>query len=555
MRLSTFARLLPALGLVAAIAVSPTAADAAGSAPFLVGAAKASTDPVPGTDETPLAERICIGGYDIQCGRFMKAVKDPMFARAVAITGDGGSGDTAIIITTTSVGLFVAYKSATEGGHGETGIYDIRQRIAEQIGTIDATDVVIQSDHSHAGPDVIGIWGGVPTSYMELQRDRIVAAAVAAYAARVPATIRVASVAGTEFPTESSYSTGPNAGHDDEFRIMVADAVSGGRIWTMVNYSPHATVLGSSNEFGTSPDWPAWASAEAERRYGGMGMGAVGAIGSMDWRKDGNETERVTEARTRLNFFMSQTEPLLSQVSAQVSGSTVKVQSTFLREQLTQPILTANYAPGVLSLFGQADVRIDRAVTAPWLSGTVLGTYAGAVRVGDVFMALAPGEAFPRMNDILRAPGFIDAKDHFFIGAANDFLGYMTDGLDSYQQSATEGFFYLGGCPEEQFYDGAEQSYDGACPDHWTLMVSPTMGTHALCTIHAAAATLGFTTGPEREGCAALTAGDGVGGPVEFAGTGPEPVVPEAPYAVLLPLLVVAAAAGTAAARRTRSAA
>ena len=553
MRLPRFARALPGLGVVAALLLTPVAADAAGPAPFLVGAAKASTDPQPGTDATPLEERVCIGGYDTFCARFMKTVKDPMFARAVAITGDGGAGDTAIIVTTTSVGLFAAYKSTTEGGHGETGIYDIRQRIAEQIGSIDATDVVIQSDHSHAGPDVIGIWGGVPTWFMEMQRDRIVQAAVAAYAARRPATIRVASVPGTEFPTQSSYESGPNAGHDDEFRLMVADAADGsGRIWTMVNYSPHATVLGSDNEFGTSPDWPAWASAEAERLYGGMGMGAIGAIGSMDWRKTGNSgAAREAEARNRLVYFMGKTSALLQPVS----GSTVKVQSTFLREQLTQPVLAANYAPGVLSLFGQADVRIDRAVTHPWLDGTVLGTFAGAVRVGDVFMALAPGEAFPRMNDILRAPGFIQARDHFFIGAANDFLGYMTDGLDSYQQSATEGLFYLGGCPEEQFYEGAELPYDGACPDHWTLMVSPTMGTHALCTIHAAAATVGFVTAPERDGCAALTATDGVGGPVEFAGTGgPEPVVPEAPYAVLLPLL---AAAGLTAlvTRRARTAA
>ncbi len=553
MRLTRFARVLPCLALLAGVVIAPSAADAApASAPFLVGAAKASTDPAPGTDETPLEERICIGGYDTFCARFMKDVRDPMFARAVAITGDGGAGDTAIIVTTTSVGLFAAYKSTTEGGHGETGIYDIRQRIAEQIGTIDATDVVIQSDHSHAGPDVIGIWGGVPTWFMEMQRDRIVQAAVAAYAARRPATISVASVPGTEFPTESSYDSGANAGHDDEFRLMVADAADGsGRIWTMVNYSPHATVIGSDNEFGTSPDWPAWASAEAERLYGGMGMGTVGAIGSMDWRKTGsNGAAREAEARSRLIYFMDKTTALLSPVA----GSKVQVQSTFLREQLTQPILAANYAPGVLSLFGQADVRIDRAVTHPWLDGTVLGTFAGAVRIGDVFVALAPGEAFPRMNDILRSPGFIEAKDHFFIGAANDFLGYMTDGLDSYQQSAQEGLFYLGGCPEEAFYEGAELPYDGACPDHWTLMVSPTMGTHALCTIHAAAATVGFVTGPERDGCAALTAGDGVGGPAEFAaGGGPEPVVPEAPYAVLLP--VVALLGLGALARRARTAA
>jgi hypothetical protein len=545
MRIPSSFFVLPAVVLTLGLGVPVAHAQA--PAPFLVGAAKAPVDPTLGTDDTPLAEKVCIGGYSLMCERFMKSVKDPMFARALAVTGDAGQGGTAIIITTTSVGLFAAYKPAEVGGHGATGIYDIRQRIAEAIPSINATDVVIQSDHSHAGPDVIGIWGGVPTSFMKLQADRVVAAAVAAYASRVPATISVASVPGTEKPTSSSYAEGPNAGHDDEFRLLVADAVGGERIATMVNYSPHATVLGSENKFGTSPDWPAWASQIAEQRYGGMGMGAIGAIGSMDWNKvDGNMAAKETEARARIAYFLDKTTPLL----AKVSGSKVAVQSTFIREQLTQPILGANYAPAVLSIFGQADVRIDRAVTAPWLTGTVLGTYAGAIRIGDVFLATAPGEAFPRMNDILRAPGFIDAREHFFIGAANDFLGYMTDGLDSYQQSAQEGLFYLGGCPEEQLYEGFEQPYDGACPDHWSLMVSPTMGTHALCTIHEAAATVGFTIGEPRDGCAALTAGDGVAGPTERTAQ-PAPVVPEVPVVWLLPLLFAAGAA--VAVRRSRN--
>jgi hypothetical protein len=276
-----------------------------------------------------------------------------------------------------------------------------------------------------------------------------------------------------------------------------------------------------------------------------MGMGAIGSIGSMDWNKSGNMAARELEARQRIAYFLDQTTALLQSVT----GSHVQVQSTFIREQLTQPILGANYAPGVLSLFGQADVRIDRAVTAPWLTGTVLGTYAGAIRIGDAFLATAPGEAFPRMNDILRAPGFVGAREHFFIGAANDFLGYMTDGADSYQQSAQEGLFYLGGCPEEAFYEGAQLPYDGACPDHWTLMVSPTMGTHALCTIHEAAATVGFAIGAERSGCAALTAGDGVGGPAERAAE-PSPVVPEVPVVWVLPVLFIAAGGAVAAHRR-----
>ena len=463
---------------------------------FLVGAARVTTDPLP-----PYTG-ICIGGYDIQCARAMKRVRDPMYARAVAITGDAGRGETVIVVATTGIGLFVSYKSE----QGANGIYDMRQQVAARL-PVPADHVIVQSDHSHSGPDTIGIWGGVPASYLEQLRKAVVDAAVAAYHARVPATLSVASVTGP--PTESSYQSGPNAGHDDEFRLLVARSLKGKRVLTLANYSPHATVIGSDNEDGTTGDWPGWAAEEAESLHGGFGIGLVGSIGSMDWNKKGDSLEaREAEARQRLRTMAAAATAALKPVR----GTKVGVQSTFFREVLTQPVLGANYVPGVLALFGQPDIRIDRATTPPWLTGTVLGSYAGAVRLGDVFVALAPGEAFPAINDTLRQGG-VTAQDHFFFGATNDFLGYMVDGLAAYQQTLQEGATYLAGCPEEALVGG-----DPACPDHFTLMVSPTIGTHVLCTIQDAAVRLGFTTGTRNDLCPALTVLDGVAAPAEAAG-------------------------------------
>jgi hypothetical protein len=138
-----------------------------------------------------------------------------------------------------------------------------------------------------------------------------------------------------------------------------------------------------------------------------------------------------------------------------------------------------------------------------------VGTFAGALRIGDVFSALAPGEVFPRINDLLRGGGVV-AQDHLFFGATNDFLGYMVDGEDAYFQALQEGATFLAGCPEEEVIGG-----DPACPDHFTLMVSPTIGTHVLCTIQNAAQSIGLETGPRNPRCAVLTALDGVAGPAE----------------------------------------
>jgi hypothetical protein len=368
---------------------------------------------------------------------------------------------------------------------------------------------VVQSDHSHAGPDVIGLWGGVPEWWMELQREAVVDAAVQAYERREPAHLSVASVQGP--PTKSSYSFGTNSERDDEFRLLVAESPEGERLLTFVNYSPHATVLGSSNKTGTSGDWTSWAAQEAEALYGGFGVGAVGSIGSTDWNKvSGSQDDKEAEARQRLRSLMA----TATQALVPVQGSTVAVQSTFLREQLTQPVLAANFVPGVVGLLGQGELRIDRDIRPPWYTGGFVGTYAGALRLGELFVAVAPGEVFPRVNRMLRES--VEAQDHFFLGAANDFLGYMTESEESYLQTLQEGATYLPGCPEEELVGG-----DPACPDHWTLMVSPTIGTHVMCTIQDAADTIGLTTGARNDRCAALTALDGVGAPPEAPGAQP----------------------------------
>ncbi len=473
------------------------------SAPFLVGAATASAEP------TPAVGDVCIGGYDSLCGRKRITSHDPLTARAVAITGDAGNGKTAILVTTTGIGWFAAYKTEI----GQVGIYDARQMIAARI-PVAADAVVVQSDHSHAGPDTIGLWGGVTPAYLALLRDAVVNAAVAAYNLREPAVLKVASIDGP--PTKSSYSRGPNAGHDDEFRLLVADSPDGRRLLTLSNYSPHATVLGSSNKTETTGDWTAWAAQDAEQRSGGVGMGVIGSIGAMDWNKvSGNNAAKEAEAHQRLA-----TMTLAATAALQpVNGSAVGVKQTYILEEVTQPVLQANAAPDVLTPLGRPGVRIDRSLLPPWRVGNAVGTFAGAVRLGDVFFATAPGEVFPAINDKLRSQigqGGVTAQDHFFMGAAADFLGYMSDGREAYQQVVTEGALFLAGCPEEAVVPDA----DSACPDHFILMVSPTIGTHVLCTVQDAARTLGFPTGPRDQACPELTARDGLAAPAEAPGLG-----------------------------------
>jgi len=243
----------------------------------------------------------------------------------------------------------------------------------------------------------------------------------------------------------------PDVGTDDEFRLLWATSrATGARIATFANYSPHATVLNTSNT-EASGDWPEWAAEIAEGRFGGTGIAGVGRLGREDFGEDDSQgLEHAVATRS------------------------------------------------------------------PWMHGGVVGAYAGAARVGDVFIGFSPGEPFPQLQWYLREDGGVTgARTHFHLGATNDFLGYMVRPLDHYPQTAVEGVGYLLGCPEEEVLARAGVPFDDACTDHWTLMVSPTIGSHVVCTIQDAALRLGFSSRQRDPACAGLTRADGVSAPAE----------------------------------------
>jgi hypothetical protein len=461
---------------------------------FAAGAARRSANPAAG-------ERLCLGGYG-PCpaggGRTMTGIKDDLYARALAVSAERGE---LILVTTSNVGFFAAYKSAG------LGIHELRQEVARRTG-IAAGSVLVQADHSHSAPDTIGIWGGVPPEYVRRLQDAAVDAAVAAWAARQPARLYAGRADGPG--VKSSYTTPPNVGTDDEFRLLWAERASDGRrIATYSNYSPHATVLKSGNTLA-SGDWPEWAAQLAEAEHGGVGLGGVGTLGREDFGATGE-----ADAKDRLRRMMAAATASAAEVPA---AGGVAVRTVFLREPLAQPVLALNRLPEGSVDAGGYDLSIDRADRSPWLEAGSVGTYAGAARIGDLFLGFSPGEPFPQVQFYLREQGGVSGpRLHFHLGATDDFLGYMVRPASDYPQVAAEGGGYLLGCPEEEVLRQAGLPYDPACPDHWTLMVSPTIGTHVACTVQAAGEALGFEARVRDPECPGLTATDGAGAPPEHA--------------------------------------
>ena len=169
------------------------------------------------------------------------------------------------------------------------------------------SSVIVQADHSHSGPDTIGIWGGVPTSYLRQLQTAAVDAAVAAWQApRARGRLRGdgARPRARRPRTPSRRTSGPttSSGCCGRRRATTAE-----RIATLSNYSPHATVQKSAQQARLGrlagvggPDRRGSGSA-------GHGQGGVGTLGREDFGSVGaNDAEREADARARLSRLIDE---------------------------------------------------------------------------------------------------------------------------------------------------------------------------------------------------------------------------------------------------------
>ncbi len=139
-------------------------------AAFLTGAAAVPISPQP----QHLQGRLYLGGYDGYLGRPAQGVHDDLHARAFVLThGD----DTVALVVLDLVGM------------ANSHIARIRRAAARRL-AIPEGSVLVACTHSHASPDLQGLWGGVPLDYKTRLIDLAAGAVANAYAARRPGHLR-----------------------------------------------------------------------------------------------------------------------------------------------------------------------------------------------------------------------------------------------------------------------------------------------------------------------------------------------------------------------------
>ncbi|MDX6413761.1 MAG: hypothetical protein QOH23_1171 [Gaiellaceae bacterium] len=437
--------------------------------PYRVGMAVRSINP--DRNGTFGHKPVYLGGYGIgspplPTGRPATGILGPgIDTRAIVIS----AGKKSIALADIQVqGWFVANKD------GPLGIVDMRHRVAQLThGALPPQQVVIQSDHTHGGPDPIGVWGGVPISYRRYMFNRTVDAIVAAWRAQRPAGLYYGTAPGRDLlSNQFSYdSAHGNDTLDSDVRLLQARDRDGANLVTLLNFSAHSTVLGSSNTKVTG-DWESAANPLLEKRFGGQALTIVGTLGRTQPADRGCHDKSAKGDRESLCAEADYANRVIKQVvhaahtAKRLGGPALVDGRSYLIEDAAHNVAILGFD----YVGDPAGIPLNRAILPPWLAGNVLGTATGTLRIGDVLLSVIPGEAYPQIPLGVRAlvPGM---RGYMTAGLAGDQLGYLIAPYAAYPEPIRSTFLDRGDQPSP---------LDN---DNYAFNVSHTIGSRIECSL------------------------------------------------------------------------
>ena len=217
---------------------------------------------------------------------------DGILGRGAAVTAFAVSdGRSSLAVADMELqGWFTATKD------GPLGIVDMRKEVERRTGgALKASQVVVQSDHSHSGVDAIGVWGGMPFAYRKYIFDRTVEAIVDAHRSMRPGILYYGTAPGRDLLSNQFDYDAANKVVDSDVRVLQARSASGRPLATLLNFSAHATVLGSSNK-KVSGDWVQAANPLLREVFGGESATVVGTLGRTQPADRGCDTAPVPPA-------------------------------------------------------------------------------------------------------------------------------------------------------------------------------------------------------------------------------------------------------------------
>lgn len=347
------------------------------------------------TDVSP--DKAQLDGNDLYMGAYgapytrgpAQGVHDPIYARSFAYEAAG-------------TGVIVSIVDLPGMGNQNTRL--LRQKVAALTG-LEEGQVLVGTTHTHSGPDLMGLWGGVGQGYRDQLIERTATSMAAAWEKRVPAELRVAT---GKAPNNNRRGWGFT---DDDMIVLDAFDLEGGRLGTLVNFAAHPVILGEDNKL-ISCDYTGYTVKKLEAELGAPAAIFNGALG--------DATPKVPEGMYADDFERAQAYgELLAGVASELTASTEPVEPLVVWKHREWEQAVSNQLFQLASLLGilQYDFEmqgLDQKVT----------TQSSYVRLGtQVQMVAFPGEALTRcglaIKDTMKAP------HRMILGNTGDALGYF----------------------------------------------------------------------------------------------------------------------------------
>ena len=366
------------------------------SASYYAGMAKMDLSP---TQEQLDTKTIFMGGY----GSYMtrgpaEGVSDNrIYARALALKS-GSESIVYLTIDTTVIG---------------NEVLDAIQKGAADLTGIPEDHIMISATHTHAGPDVNGLWGGVSAEYKQYFIKQSIRAVEDAAENMKHVTITTGS---TQVPQELVKNR-RGLGYTDRDMEVLQFRAGKEMVATLVNFAVHPVVLREDNKL-LSSDFVGSLERNLEAQYGGTAMFINGAQGdvepNVDWNVDvPAQYELAKNYGDSISFYVSEAILKSKEVSQGISIKTTNV--TF---PVQNPAFL--YANRLGWFNGYFDMRQDgkNYYVDSKISRITLGKGANTVE-----MVTLPGEALTNLGLDIRK--MMPGKHKMLLGLTQDTLGYL----------------------------------------------------------------------------------------------------------------------------------
>ncbi len=350
---------------------------------LMAGAAEASINPTAGT---------YMAGYGYN--RKSTGIHDDVFVKAVAVSNNN---EAIVFVVIDCIGLPYPL------------VQTIRDKVEKNIPSsrLDPTHIIISSTHTHAGADVIGVWGadqqssGIDDSYISLLVNTAEAVITKAWKNRQTVIARYAD---TDFGEGWVKNVSDSMEIDRKVEVIQFLSTGNKSVATLTNFACHPTVLGADNTL-VSADFPSGFYKQMKAKKGGVNLFLQGAIGG--WVQPENIPRTFEEAEQRGKGLADVVLAALKNAKT-IAGTTIDFRSKVFEIPVHNEGFSKLSAAGIL----KRDIGDGTLTEIAWFS------------IGNAIFATHPGETSPLFSfntkQLMKNDG-----PKFIIGLGMDELGYI----------------------------------------------------------------------------------------------------------------------------------